>query len=126
MSRRHHRHRTRVGKRALELLRTRRLVWAAAVVVNAATAVAARNRGLPGAAAVALGSALLTSFAVWLLSYFAIRRRHLVVVERRISVRRMAALVLAVFLASVLTGASVRLGIALIEQAGERPPEEPG
>jgi hypothetical protein len=73
---------------AFELLRTRRLVWVAAVVVNAA-AIAARNRGF----GVAVASALLSSLAVWLLGYLAVKWRRLVAVECRPSVRRVAALV---------------------------------
>jgi hypothetical protein len=95
-------------------------------VVNAATAIAARNRGVGVAAGVAVASALLTSLAVWLLGCLAIRRRRLVVVERRPSMRRVAALILAVFLASLATGIIVQLVSVFIEWMEVRPPESGG
>jgi hypothetical protein len=117
------RHRTRVGGRAIELLRSRPLVWVAALLVNAVTGVATRNYGLATAVPLTLGTALATSVAVWLFGYVSIRRGRLMVVRQRLSLRRMGALVLAVFLASLLAGLTVRSGLFLMEQMEQRPPE---
>ena len=44
-------------------------------------------------------------------------------VHQRLSLRRIGALVLAVFLASLLAGLAVRIGLLLMEQSEERPAE---
>jgi hypothetical protein len=91
--------------------------------VNTVTAVATRRHGLATAVPLALGTALATSVAVWSLGYVSVRRHRLIVVRQRLSVRRMGALVLAVFLASLLAGLTVRSGLFLMEQMEQRPPE---
>lgn len=114
--RRTRRHRTKIGKRAFELLGTRPRVWFAAIVVNVVAAVATRSYRFPVAFAIVGASAIVVSFGVWLLGYFAFRHGRIVRRERRISPRRMAALLLAVFMASILAGLITRVLPPLIEE----------
>ena len=58
-----------------------------------------------------------------LFGYVTLSHGRLLVVHQRLSLPRMGTLVLAVFLASLLAGLAVRVGLLLMEQSEERPVE---
>ena len=110
-----------IWKRAGELLRTSIGVWIGAAAVNAVTLLTQNTRGLVMSLPVAAATLVVASLAAWAAGRLEIGRGGLAIKRGDISLRRVAAVGLAVLLASLATAVVVGLAttiISVVEAAG--------
>lgn len=108
-------HHTDISRRIGELLRTSLGVWLAAACVNVVALVSSRSLGLAPTIPLVAATAVVAGLVVWAAGRVAIRRGGVAIEQRRVSKRRIFAMILAVCVAAAATGVVVRLIITVIQ-----------
>jgi len=106
---------TSIPRRVGELLRTSLGVWLAAAGVNVVALVSARSLGPGTALALVAATAIFASLALWAAGRVSVGLEGVTIMHRRVSKRRILAMIFAVILASAATGAVVRLIVMVID-----------